>query len=242
MQGPALSAFEQELARRSAEGEAAADREETLRLRALLQDHYQAPALTNPDFFSHQLRERIDAERTASGRGRETSRRVEAPTFSWALARLVGLGAMSLFAAAAIYYGMMPPHTGTSDVASIHGPAAADRSVAGHDTRVAEVPAAILAPAAVAPADSRDADGTVKMVQLAPTPVPFDLAADNTAHTSDQVNKTAVTPLHYNQPNVNVLWLNGLEYLPSVSEDAETTGAADAAASPVPAPSASGAP
>ena len=77
LEGNALTAFEQELTRRAAAGEAAEDKSDATRLRALLQDHLQAPALTNPDFFSHQLRERIDAEAAAVSRGREPNRRAE---------------------------------------------------------------------------------------------------------------------------------------------------------------------
>ena len=50
LQGDALTAFEQELARRAEAGDAEAaetDRAQALGLRALLKEHLQAPALTN---------------------------------------------------------------------------------------------------------------------------------------------------------------------------------------------------
>ena len=248
LQGPSLSAFEQELARRAAEGEAAADKADTVRLRELLQDYFQAPPLTNPDFFSHQLRERIDAERTASSRGREPSRREEPAFFAWGFARLVGLCALSLFAAAAIYYGMMPPHGGpATDLAVNHGAAGSEHNTAANPAQVAVISSPAPIPSTEAPTQSRDADGNIRMVQnMAPTPVPIDLSTDIRTQMPDPSNQpTTVTPLHYNSPSVNVLWRNGLEYLPSVSEAGAAANVADTSASapsPVPAPSASASP
>ena len=61
--GPALTSFELELSRRASAGEARADKDAAARLHQLLATHLKAPAMTNAEFFSHQLRERIDAER-----------------------------------------------------------------------------------------------------------------------------------------------------------------------------------
>ena len=230
LEGNALSAFEQELTRRAAEGEAEADKADASRLRTLLQDHLQAPALTNPDFFSHQLRERIEADLAASSRGREPVRRSEPGLFAWGFARLAGLGAACLFAAAALYYGMMPPRSATvSDPVAVNpAPTAAGTQVAANDS-----------PAPVAPSapENRDAPGEIQVVQLSPTPPPIDLSADIKASPDiktfvpDQpANPTTITPLHYTKPNVNVLWLNGLDYMPDVPD----VSASPVAATPAP--------
>ena len=229
LEGGALTAFEQELTRRAAAGEAAGDKADATRLRALLQDHLLAPALTNPDFFSHQLRGRIDAETAAVSRGREPNRHAEPTVFAWGLARLIGLGAASLFAAAALYYGMMPPHIG-----SLPNPAiAVNHATAGNGTQVATVdtPAPVPQPDAT---ENRPVTGMGELALRSPTPSPIDLTPDIKTYVPDQpTNPTTITPLHYDRSNVNVLWLNGLDYLPSLPD---ATGNAP---SPAPAPSAS---
>ena len=241
LEGAALSAFELELARRAAEGEAEADRAEAARLRGLLQTYFQAPPLTNPDFFNHQLRERIEMERLATSRSREAHLSSAPGLFAWGFLRLGGLGALSLFAVAAIYYGMMPPHGGApSDPAYASHASTTSTGLADNASHVPIV--GTPSPAAPgASTQAADVDGTIQYVQLAVTPSPIDLSPDTKATVPDQpTNSTTVTPLHYNKPNVNVLWLNGLEYLPSVSEtDAGPAAtAAPTEAKPVPAPSA----
>ncbi len=64
--GAELAAFEQELARRGEMGDAEADRADCGRLRLLLQAQLRAPELSNQDFFSLQVRQRIDADRQPS--------------------------------------------------------------------------------------------------------------------------------------------------------------------------------
>ena len=232
LEGSALTSFEQELARRSAEGEAESDKADASLLRALLQDHLQAPSLTNADFFNHQIRERIDAELAASTRGREKGREAAPGIFAWGFARLAGLGSACLFAAAALYYGMMPSHSG---VVSAPGYAV---SQPAHPTLVATDDSPTPAAHPAAPADP---NAPVEFVQLSPTPA-FDLSVDVRAHVPDQPsNPTSVTPLHYNQPNVNVLWLNGLDYMPSVPNAEAGPGGASPAATNAP-PAASAAP
>ena len=113
--GDALVAFEQELARRAEAGDAESaetDKAQALGLRALLKEHLRAPALTNTEFFSHQMRERIDAEIDRAARRREAAARPawQFPAFAWPFARLAGVGLACLFVAGALYYGMMPPH------------------------------------------------------------------------------------------------------------------------------------
>ena len=68
LEGNALVAFEQELACRATVSDAYADKADAMRLSSFLHDHLQSPALTNADFFNHQLRERIAGERAASQR------------------------------------------------------------------------------------------------------------------------------------------------------------------------------
>ena len=115
LEGTSLGAFEQELARRAAAAEAQADKADAGRLRLLLRANLQAPVLTNAEFFSLQIRERIEAERGASRRPQLAP---EASSwlawFTGPVTRLVGLGAAALFVAGALYYGMMPPHAGMS--------------------------------------------------------------------------------------------------------------------------------
>ena len=57
--GNELAAFEAELAQRENAG---AEKSGALRLGALLRENYRLPELKNPDFFNHQLMQRIDAE------------------------------------------------------------------------------------------------------------------------------------------------------------------------------------
>ena len=112
--GDALTAFEQELARRAEAGDAAAEVDKTaaLQLRSLLKEHLQAPGLTNTEFFSHQMRERIDAEIDKAAARREAAARPawRLPAFAWPFARVAGAGVVALFVAGALYYGMVPQH------------------------------------------------------------------------------------------------------------------------------------
>ena len=97
--GEELQAFEMELA---AHPEAGQDKEDMLRIRALLREHPTVPRLTNPDFFSYQLMERIAAE---------TPRRrapAEKRAFFWPLRRLVLAGGCSLVVAFALYEALIP--------------------------------------------------------------------------------------------------------------------------------------
>lgn len=222
LEGDALAAFEQELARRAEAGDAEAaetDRAQALGLRALLKEHLQAPALTNAEFFSHQMRERIDAEIEKVARRREAAARPawQFPAFAWPFARLAGVGLACLFVAGALYYGMMPPHQAdTTKMASTNNvpapqPTAAD-AVAKNDPAPS--------PASQVP-DARPKDNQLAF-QNVPTPAPVDLGEE--IHVQPNPGSTtSATPLHYDK--ANVLWVSGLPYLPNV-----------AGASPSPAP------
>lgn len=97
--GAELAKFEEELA---AHPEAAADKAEALRLGALLRDHPAAPPLTNPDFFNHQLMQRIAAE-TGGTPEPEKPR-----AFFWSLPRIAWAGAFSLIVAFALFKTVIP--------------------------------------------------------------------------------------------------------------------------------------
>ena len=218
LQGDALTAFEQELARRAAAGDAdtaETDRAQALGLRALLREHLQAPALTNTEFFSHQMRERIDAEIDKAARRRETADRPawRLPAFAWPFARLAGVGLGCLFVAGALYYGMMPPHQAEPSKMAV---------VTATPPPVATEPTPAPAPVERAP-DNQMAINTV------PVPAPIDLNSNEDIHVvqPNPASTTSGTTLHYDK--ASVLWLNNLPYLPSVN---------GANATPAPAPTA----
>ena len=212
LEGPALLAFEQELARRSAAGETEAERTDILRLRHLLRDHLEAPALNNAEFFSHQLRERINAERAATTRRPEgaAARGGLLALFPWSVARLAALGAACLFVAGALYYGLEPGTAPTGgDKVVITTPGAHSQpppEVADHQPPVAPM--------------VQGHPDHILIAERSPTPAPLpdaplpDDAPDIQVHGT--VGATA-TGLLYPKPNVNVLWTNGLQYLPDLS-------------------------
>lgn len=220
LENGALAAFEQELSRRADVGEANADKADAARLRGLLQDHLQAPALTNPDFFNHQLLERIEAELPQTARA--TGHRERPALFAWGFARLVGLGAFSLFAAVALYYGLMPSRFDNGSNAAVARRAPANVQEASNPATAPDAPE-------VAQAEKKPGSPNMELAERSPTPPPIEQAPDIKTFVPDQpANPTTVTPLHYSKPNVNVLWLNGLEYLPNVPD-------LDASPSPAPA-------
>ena len=78
---------------------AEAEKREALKLRSLLKEHVGARSLTNEDFFSHQLRERIARE------GEPEREPVEPVSIGWTIRRLFWAGATSLalFAICAVF-------------------------------------------------------------------------------------------------------------------------------------------
>jgi anti-sigma factor RsiW len=90
--GDELAAFEKELAARP---EALAEKEETRKLGEMLRTHPTAPRLANPDFFNHQLMQRIAAETPRPAPERRGS--------MWSLSRLAWAGAFCLLAAFGLY-------------------------------------------------------------------------------------------------------------------------------------------
>ncbi len=226
--GDALASFEQELARRAEAGDAEgaeADKANALQLRALLKEHLQAPALTNDEFFNHQMRERIDAEIDRAARRRESTARPawKFPAFAWPFARLVGAGAACLFVAGALYYGMMPPHGPNAEKGVAH--------VTPPPVQPDGVAVSTPAPQPQAPAGEQPKND--QLAFLGPTPAPVDLNSADEIHVapSNPGSTTAATPLRYDK--ANVLWVSGLPYLPNVSAVNPTTPAP----APSPAPS-----
>jgi anti-sigma factor RsiW len=69
---------------------AEAEKRDAHKLGAFLKEQLGAQALSNEEFFSHQLRERIDREREDGSRGRETR------STWWTIPRLVWSGATAL--------------------------------------------------------------------------------------------------------------------------------------------------
>ena len=213
--GSALTAFEEELARRSAAGEIEADRTDALRLRHLLRDHLEAPELNNAEFFSHQLRERINAERASTVRRPEgaAARGGLLALFPWSVARVAGLGAACLFVAGALYYGLEPgtPSTGGVKVVST--------TPAAPGTTGQSKPEAVASQEPVA-APVQNHPDQLQLVKRSPTPAPLpddplpDDATDIQVHGNSSASATG---LLYQKPNVNVLWTNGLQYLPDLS-------------------------
>ena len=98
LSGEDLAEFEKQLASRP---EAAAEKEDALRLGEFLRAHPVAPRLSNPDFFNHQLMQRIAAE---TPRPVEKTRSVG----FWSLSRLAWAGAFCLAVAFGLYETTVP--------------------------------------------------------------------------------------------------------------------------------------
>jgi hypothetical protein len=224
LEGSALGAFEQELARRAAASEAQADKADAGRLRMLLRENLQAPALTNGEFFSLQIRERMEAERAASRRPEPAARAAWLGWFAGPVTRLVGLGAAALFVAGALYYGMMPLHNGTP-AASVARTAPAASSHGNPAVQVAAIPAATEH-------GRRPGDNLMaKNETPSPTEDIDDESPGFAARVPDPATTSATaTPLHYRDANVNVLWINGLDYMPTVPDGQAATPPAESPA------------
>jgi anti-sigma factor RsiW len=97
LSGSELAEFEKELAARP---DAMAQKEEALKLGEFLRANSTAPKLTSPDFFNHQLMQRIAAE---IHRPQERKR-----ASFWSLPRLAFAGAMSLVLALALFRTTIP--------------------------------------------------------------------------------------------------------------------------------------
>jgi len=92
-----LAEFEKQLAEHP---EAIAEKDEALRLGKFLRTHPTTPRLSNPDFFNHQLMQRIAAE---APRPAEKKRGL-----FWSLPRLAWAGAFCLAVAFGLYKAAIP--------------------------------------------------------------------------------------------------------------------------------------
>jgi hypothetical protein len=228
LEGNALGGFEQELSRRAAATEAQADKADAGRLRSLLRANLQAPVLTNAEFFSLQIRERIEAERGVSRRPGVAPEAASSwlGWFTGPVTRLVGLGAAALFVAGALYYGMMPPHAGAPGASVVRvGPPT--RHDVGHEATVAL--------AAATPPRTHQARSGDDLMARNDVATPDDIDDESpgfAARVPDPATTTATaTPLHYKDANVNVLWINGLDYMPAIPAAPATAGGSPAPAS-----------
>ena len=226
LEGPALTSFELELSRRASAGEARADKEDATRLRWLLTTHLKAPAMTNVEFFSHQLRERIEAERM-TGRRREEVRPSWMPVFSWPFARLAGLGAATAFVAVALYYGTMPRATAPTPQVAVQSTPAQPGVLTNPSTPVPDQLAERSFP-------SSANDG--KLALASPTPPPVDLNGGDiqVVRVPSPSNNVSATALQLKDSNANVLWINGLDYMPAVPGESPVGTASAPAASVAP--------
>jgi len=80
--------------------EAAAEKDAALKLGRLLREHPTPPPLGNPDFFNHQLMQRIAAE-TAHPEEKKRS-------FFWSIPRLAWAGAVCLVISLALFKATIP--------------------------------------------------------------------------------------------------------------------------------------
>ncbi len=92
-----LAEFEKEL---TTHPEAAAEKAEALKLGEFLREHPTTPRLTNPDFFNHQLMQRIAAE---TPRAAEKKR-----ALFWSVPRLAWAGAFSLLVSFGLFKALIP--------------------------------------------------------------------------------------------------------------------------------------
>lgn len=102
LHGAELAAFEQEL---GSLGEASADKRSAAGLGALLRLHCRAPELNNPEFFNHQLLQRIESE----GPVRKEAQIQKAFWARWSFAQVAWSGLASLLVAGAMFELMIPP-------------------------------------------------------------------------------------------------------------------------------------
>ncbi len=102
--GKELAEFEKQLAERP---EAAAEKDEALRLGNFLRAHPTAPNLGNGDFFNHQIMQRIAAETPRPAENKRAA--------FWSLPRLALAGAFCLATALALYKTTIPTDAPSSE-------------------------------------------------------------------------------------------------------------------------------
>ena len=112
LSGKELENFERELAANAPIENARSDKLSANRLRSLLRENLRAPALSNADFFNHQLMQQIESEQKQqndrSPEAEENSRQSRVAAFFWTLPRMAWAGAFCLILAAALYLAAVP--------------------------------------------------------------------------------------------------------------------------------------
>ena len=107
LSGPELAAFEKELAQHP---ETPADKIAAEKLGRLLRAHPTAPALSNADFFSLQLQQRLQAEQPRERAGEK------ARGWFWSMPRLVFAGAACLLVAGLMFKSLVVPQSETQSL------------------------------------------------------------------------------------------------------------------------------
>lgn len=102
--GEEIAAFERELEKTPG---AIADKVDARRLGELLRKHVQAPALTNPDFFNHQIQHRIVMDSPVPFAGKERH------GWNWSFNRLAWSGSACLLVAAVLFGTIIPEKSPT---------------------------------------------------------------------------------------------------------------------------------
>ena len=211
--------FERALAARPDADALRAERRMTLRLRDLLRENLHAPALSNPDFFNHGIMERIAAEGGRAGaavpRGRAAWWQ-----WDWTPARLLAAGAACLLTALVGVRALIPT-TGAERTPS---------AVAQNDLTPSLLPPAVVAVAptpeplgaALPPGPGSRNDGQEAKLNVQPPPVPVVDPAP--------VPPVTATPLHFDEGDADVIWLDGADYLPNLDGGAASPSPAAAAA------------
>jgi len=99
--GSELEQFEAELGQRNLNAEQ--ERAEAAKIGGLLRAHLKVPALTNADFFNHQILQQIEAERPKAVPVPQKSH------FDWSLSRLFWAGATCLLITFGLYITFVAP-------------------------------------------------------------------------------------------------------------------------------------
>lgn len=145
LSGSELEAFEREF---TARPEAEPTRDESRQLGLLLRRHVEAPGLTNPDFFCHQVKAQIEADdrRPAPVQKRQA-------VFPWSLANLGWAAVCCLLVAFAMYQSQVgqagrtavaeaTPAVESSAIATPEQPRLAENTARSYDATIIKVEAA----------------------------------------------------------------------------------------------------
>ncbi|MBV9126762.1 MAG: hypothetical protein JO117_01610 [Verrucomicrobia bacterium] len=225
------------------------EKRDVARLRALLREHLPAmtPALGhNADFFSHQLQKRIAADTRAT-----EAAVVARPARPWwavllggssgeaAPARLLVAGAACLLLAAAGIYALIPSRGSTTPSSITASTAPRPESIRTASTQSRTDNTAALASASATPAvpatsqtPAAESDGSIRMANVDTTRKDDPQLADIVNARVPAGTATSATPVHFDDQNADVLWLDGLEYQPDTPST--VNGAENPSAPPSP--------